>query len=135
MKKIIAITLILFGFTYNGFSQNNEESESIALKREQSMLKIEQLVNNSYKKKPSVKLKTEGRRRINKQKSNTLKKATHKIDVKNITTSKNPNKKLAIKTLISKTNGRKKIIKHDPIKPRMVDKKTKLELKNLVNKS
>ena len=133
MKKIIVLTLILFGFTFNGFSQNDKEN--IALKREQSILKIEQLVNNSYKKKPSVKLKTEGRKRINKQKSNTLKKAIHKIDIKNIITIEKPNNKLAIKTIISKTNGRKKIIKHDPIKPRMVSKKTKLELKNLVNKS
>ena len=55
-----------------------------------------------------MKLKTEGRKRINKQKSNTLKKAIHKIDIKNIITIEKPNNKLAIKTIISKTNGRKK---------------------------
>ncbi len=132
LNKLIVLVIVLSTYSIHSFAQEASlNQQNIALRKKNSLLNLEKMITKSFK-------KTSGNEKITTQKDvkeNNLKEVRNKLDIKDFYKSSQhkKNKSLALTTVISQTNGRKKMIKHKPIKTRIISKKTSLALEKILN--
>ena len=133
MKNNILLFLIVLLLHFLNVNAQVQE-KSIKIKKEKSLLIIEQLVNNSLNQSNNIEV-NKGELTLQKRENNSLKvsKVRHKLTLIQIN-SKNSNNENQIfqKKPLSFTKGEKKLLIHSPIEPKPISKENVKSLKAML---